>query len=341
MRVLLIGGNGFIGPAVIAGLRQRGHEVTIFHRGTQKRSGVEAGHILGDRNDLPRYAEAFRKLAPEVVIDFILSSGRQARELVETFKGIARRVIALSSADVYRACGILHGLEERPLQAVPLTEESGLRTTGQTYSAEALARVKTIFNWIDAEYDKIPVERAIMAEPQLPGTILRLPMVYGPGDPLHRLFPLVKRIDDGKKVILLDEQVAQWRGPRGYVENVGTAIVAAATSERAAGRIYNVAQPQNFSELEWTRKVASVAGFTGEIRVVPSDVAPAHIKIPGNLQQHWSVDSSRIRQELEYKETVELDETIRRTIAWERENPPVQVDERQFDYAAEDGAVSS
>jgi hypothetical protein len=34
MRILLIGGNGFIGRFVMAALRQQGHMLALFHRGT-------------------------------------------------------------------------------------------------------------------------------------------------------------------------------------------------------------------------------------------------------------------------------------------------------------------
>ena len=33
MRVLIIGGTHFIGPAVVRSLHEMGHEVTVFHRG--------------------------------------------------------------------------------------------------------------------------------------------------------------------------------------------------------------------------------------------------------------------------------------------------------------------
>jgi len=58
------------------------------------------------------------------------------------------------------------------------------------------------------------------------------------------------------------------------------------------------------------------------------------------LAQHWVADSQRIREELGYAEVIPLDEGLRRTIAWESQNPPAQVDSRQFDYDAEDKALS-
>jgi nucleoside-diphosphate-sugar epimerase len=335
MRVLLIGGRGFIGPCIIEQLQRAGHDVILFDRGGRPDLFTNLEHIQGDRQHLADYAAALRKAQPDVVIDVVLSNGRQAAELMTTFRGIARRVVALSSMDVYRACGVLHGLEPGPLQAVPLTEESELRTKLQTYSAETIASARKIVNWLDDEYDKIPVEKAVMSDPETPGTVLRLPFVYGPRDMFSRLLPIVKRVADGRKAILLDEQVAQWRAPRGYVENVAAAIVLAATSDQAARRIYNVAEEPAYSELEWTRKVANAAGWRGEISVVPSSLCPEHLKMPGNLQQHWVPDSGRIRRELGYREVVPLEDALKATIAWLREHPP-QFDAGKFDYAAED-----
>src|SRR5262245_49950262 len=201
MRVLLIGATGFIGPHIIAALERDRHDVAVFHRG-QHPIDACVHEIVGDRNRLPEFAAAFRDFAPDVVVDVILSSGRQARTLVETFRGVARRVVAVSSIDVYRACGVFHGSEAGPLEPVPLTETSPLRTKLQTSPPERIEMLQQVFGWLDDEYDKIPVEREVLADPELPGTVLRLPMVYGPGDPLHRLHSLVKRMDDGRPVVL-------------------------------------------------------------------------------------------------------------------------------------------
>src|SRR5258708_18725313 len=177
MRVLMIGGNGFIGPAVVERLLNLGHDVTLFHRGA-KTVFAELNHITGDRRQLADYADVFRKVAPDVVLDLILSNGRQAQELMRTFKGVAQRVVALSSMDVYRACGVLQGLEPGPIEPVPLKEDAPLRTKSQTYPPQATQRLKNIFTWFAEEYDKIPAYQAVMNHVELPGTLLRLPVVY-------------------------------------------------------------------------------------------------------------------------------------------------------------------
>lgn len=338
MKILLIGGTGFIGQFTAQQLLQSGHHVTVFHRGkTSAPQGTE--EILGNRQSLQDHQIEFRRQKFDVVVDFVLSSARQAQQLMDTFRGIAGRVVALSSMDVYRAWGVFYNTEHCGLQELPLTEDSDLRTSRVTYPPDVLKQAQTVYGWLDAEYDKIPVEQAVLGDPKLPGTVLRLPMIYGPGDPLHRFHPILKRIDDGRKQIILADDVAPLRTPRGYVTDVGAAVALAATSSQSVGRIYNVCEAESFGELDWARKIAAATGWQGEFVVLPHDRTPQHLLWPANTAQHVVASSERIRKELGYRELVPREEAIRRTIEWERANLPEQP-HAQFDYAAEDAALN-
>jgi nucleoside-diphosphate-sugar epimerase len=341
MKILVIGGTGFIGPHVLRRLAAAGHELAVFHRGghlADLPDGV--ARLQGDRRDLAAHRDAFASFRPEVVIDVVLSSGRQAAALMDVFRGLARRVVALSSMDVYRACGVLHGSEPGPLEPLPLTEDSPVRTVLRTYPPESIRMLQSVFGWLDDEYDKVPVEQAVLGDDALPGTVLRLPMVYGPGDPLHRLFPWIKRMDDGRPAILFADDLAAWRGCKGYVEDVAAAIALAATDARAQRRVFNVAEPDALPEIEWARLVAAETGWKGRLVTLPRERTPPHLLMPGNAAQHWVASSRRIREELGFRESVPRDEALRRTIDWERAHPPA-IDPRQFDYAAEDAALSA
>jgi nucleoside-diphosphate-sugar epimerase len=235
----------------------------------------------------------------------------------------------------------MHEVEAGSLDPLPLTEDSPLRTTRKLYPQEKVKMLQNTFTWLDEHYDKIAVEEAIRGDPAVSWTVLRLPMVYGPGDPLHRFFPLLKRVTDGRSSILLSEDLAGWRGPRGYVENVAHAISVVATSDQAAGRIYNICEEPSLSELAWQSKIAKQMNWHGKFVLLPREKTPKHLLQPGNAAQHVVASSDRIRTGLGYEEPVEIEEAIRRTIAWEQQNPPSTVNPQQFDYSAEDAALAN
>ncbi len=339
MKVLLIGGSGFIGPWLVRDLQRAGHQVAVLHRGNARPAYEgEIERIHGDRNQLAAARPALERFAPDVVIDLILSSGRQASELIAAFRGIAGRVVALSSMDVYRAFGIIQGTEPGSPEPPPLTEDSPLRTR-PLYSREQLRPMASLIGWIDEEYEKRDMEQAVMAEPSLPATVLRLPMVYGPGDRQRRYYPLLKRMFDERRYIIISDEQAHWHAPRGYVENVSAAVAAAAVSPQAAGRVYNVCEEPAFTELQFAVLLAGFAGWTGDFVVMDKRRTPAHLQFPGNLKQDAAASSARIRQELGYSDPVSLEEAIRRTIDWERANPPASPLPYQFNYEAEDAAI--
>lgn len=334
MRILVIGGTRFIGRAVVNLLSEQGHEVAVFHR-TQANVPEGVQQIYGDRSQLHASKQDFARFSPDIVLDMIPFVEEDARSVMALFKGMARRVVAISSQDVYRAYGRLLRTEPGPADPIPLTEDSPLREKLYPYRGLTLRASEDKQRWMD-DYDKIPIERIIMREPDLPGTILRLPMVYGPGDNQHRLFEYLKRMDDKRPTILLDANVASWRWTRSYVENVAAAIVLAITDDRATGRIYNVGEVRTLTIAEWVRAIADTADWKGNIVAVPADRLPPHLVADMDTKQDLLVDTTRIRRELGYREPIELNEALARTIPWERANPPTEIDARQFDYAAED-----
>ena len=256
MRILIIGGTSFMGPFVVRSLNEQGHNVTIFHRSRTTGSLLpdRVQEILGDRRPLADVADILQRAEPEVVLDMIPMVEQDAQEIMSVFKGVARRVVSISSQDVYRAFGRVNLKETGPVDLSPITEASPLRENLYPYRREA-PRDADDPQKLHDDYDKILIERVVMSDPELPGTVLRLPMVYGPGDYQHRLFSFLKRMDDGRPAILLDEAEARWKWTHGYVENVADAIVLAATDERAAGRIYNVGEPFTFTMAEWVEKI--------------------------------------------------------------------------------------
>jgi nucleoside-diphosphate-sugar epimerase len=334
MRVLVLGGTNFIGPPVIARLLEGGHEVAVFHRGAERESLDGTQHIHGDRGQLDNFAADFRRFAPDVALDMAPMFERDAVAAMRVLRGVAQRIVAISSADVYRAYGRLHQSEPGPIEPMPLTEDSPLREQLYPYRGQRDGKMD--------DYDKILVERAVMSAPDLPGTVLRLPAVHGERDYQRRLFMEITRIDAGRPAILVPAAESSWRWSRGYVGNVADAIALAVTDDRAAGRLYNVAEPKTPTQLEWLRDVGRVAGWQGDVVVVPDKLMPPNpAGATNNYAQSMVMDSTRIREELGYAERVGWDEGIARAIAWERSHPPEHISPKWIDYGAEDAALAA
>jgi nucleoside-diphosphate-sugar epimerase len=340
MRILILGGTGFLGPPIVERLIRCGHEVTVFHRGGGL-PGVLTGvpRVLGDRNHLGQQADDFRRLRPDVVVDVLAFTEKQAQGLVDVFRGVAGRIVVLSSGDVYRANDILFRRVEGPIEPAPLIETSPLRERLFPYRGMPVPAAYGI-EWGD--YDKILVERIMLDEPGLPATVLRLPMVYGPGDfqgRKRRFSAYLKRMDDGRDAILLDRRTADWRAPWGYTENIAEAVRLAVESDRAAGQIYNLCELDRPDMLSWVREVAAATGWTGRIVLADEPCPPPNLPGHLNLDQHLDMDSGKIRSELGYREIVTRQEALGRTIAWDRSHPAEETDPAQFDYAAEDAIL--
>lgn len=327
MRILILGGTGFVGPHVVRQLAVHGHDVTIFHRGnTETNLPGNVRHVHGDFANFPDHLDELRRISPEVVLDMVPFREEDAVR-VRAFKDVARRVVVVSSGDVYRAFGRLWRTEPGPPDPAPLTEDSPLREQLSTAGLD---------------YNKSAVERAVMGDHELPATILRLPATHGPGDDKHRLFPYLKRMDEGRPAIVLDQAYAGWHWARGYVEDVAFAIALAVMDERASGRTYNVCYPASFTEAEWVKEIGRVTGWNGEVVALRSEQLPASLRRDAfDFSQQYSVDSSRIRKELKYSETLLFDEALQRTIEWERANPPATIDPETFNYADEDVALAA
>jgi nucleoside-diphosphate-sugar epimerase len=187
-------------------------------------------------------------------------------------------------------------------------------------------------------YEKILAERAAL-EGRLPATVLRLPAVYGPGDAHRRFRTYIVRMLDRRPVVLLEAATAQWRWTHGYVEDVARAIVRAVTDERATGKVYNVGEESTPTLIDRVRQIGGIMEWSGRILSIPPERMPEHLRTPFEARQDLSTDTRRIRNELNLDRDLSADESLRRTIEWERHNPLITGDPGPAEYAAEEVAA--
>ena len=342
-RVLVVGGTIFIGPSVVRQLAAAGNEVAVFHRGEHELDLPAVQHIHGDRDRIGEHRDAIRAFAPEVVVDMRAMTEAHARATADAARGIARRLVVVSSMDVYRAYGRLHGSEPGPALEPPFDEDSPLREKLYVYRDHAPAALAQRPPWMD-DYDKILVERVALQDRELAGSVVRFPMVHGERDGQRRFYSLWKRMDDHRRFILMSEKSAAFRSSRTHVDNAAHAVALVATDDRAAGRVYNVGESDALPWSDWAQLIAKELSWGGQLVIRPSDEMPAHLRDsrPDVWDHHLVADTSRIRRELGYREVVGREEGLRRALDWYAEVPPS--DEKaagNLDYAAEDTALDA
>lgn len=313
MKVLILGGTGFIGRPVTTRLLEAGHEIAVFHRGKRHaRFPRHVLHIHGTRSRLAESARAFESFSPEVVVDLIAFSEADAESTVQVFSGRVERLVCASSMDVYRAHGSFRRLEPSAPRKRPLSERAPLRTVLFPYRDLAKNKSDLFFS-----YEKILVERSVMNNAELSATVLRLPQVFGPHDEQHRLRFYLQRMEAGEDIVI-SEAKAGWRWTRGYVQDIAAGFVLAATNRKASGRIYNIGERAAESEKDWIQRIGEAAGWTGQLRVVSEKALPAALRDPYDWSHHLAGDTGRIRRELGYQEKVSPSEAMRRSVRWER-----------------------
>jgi len=126
VRIVVLGGTGFVGRAVVADLEIQGHEVLVVHRGVREVEQVSVGpHLHAARSDLTRFRGTIRDFQPDAFVDVPAGTRSEAEAVVHAITDDIRFIV-LSSMDVYRAYGSL--LAGKVTDALPLNETAAVRT---------------------------------------------------------------------------------------------------------------------------------------------------------------------------------------------------------------------
>jgi len=319
MRVVVIGGTGFVGRHIVEELGASGHEIVVVHRGVtepQITLGREI-HIHAARSDLHDLWPQIDELGPEALVDVAAYSRDDAQYVLGAVHQPIR-LLALSSMDVYRASGALRGVPTH--DPAPLDETAPLRESRYIYrSAETP---------LDA-YEKLDVEDEYLRRG---ATILRLPMIYGEHDGSRREEFVLRRCRANRDRIPVGPGSLLWS--RGYVVDIARAVRLALEAD-VEGEIFNVCEKRTWTIGEWARQIASAAGQQVDFVRVPDDALPDDLRLTSSFEQDLLFDASKARQQLGWIDT-DPGDALRTSVEWHLAHPPLDA---SMDFSDDDRAL--
>jgi nucleoside-diphosphate-sugar epimerase len=173
----------------------------------------------------------------------------------------------------------------------------------------------------------------VVRESKLPWTILRPPLVYGPGDTeILRAFKAAARLGLSATLGSGDQELSALFAP-----DLADALVAAGSGE-TAGKTYPVCHPEIFTSRELARAVGEAVGKRVRIFNIPAGVTRGLLAVIGAsarvvgrptlldsskadelLAPAWTGDPEAIRRDTGWQAANDLDAGLKKTAAWYRE----------------------
>jgi 2'-hydroxyisoflavone reductase len=185
LRILVLGGTAFLGPAEVEYALARGHTVTLFNRGrTNPHLFPEVEKLRGDRA-APDYS-ALEGREWDAVIDNSANVASWVQEATAVLKESAGRYLFVSSISAHKDNSIIGQTEDGPVFSREEYDEVVASGAGM---GEAFGP------------NKAQAERDTFAAFGERGIVVRPGLIVGPGDRSHRFTYWPVRIDRGGEVL--------------------------------------------------------------------------------------------------------------------------------------------
>ncbi|WP_433499355.1 NAD-dependent epimerase/dehydratase family protein [Sphaerimonospora sp. CA-214678] len=291
-RTVVTGATGFIGAHLVRRLGSLGAEVHAVSRTRRASDDATIWHAV-DLRDGEATGRLIRATRPDVVFHLAseVTGTRDVHAVRPTLEANLSSVINLLTAAMDAAGGatarvVLAGSIEEP------RPEKGETTSSSPYA---------VAKWAATGYARLFHQLW-----RVPVTVLRVAMVYGPGDPnTRRLVPYVTRslLEGRPPEISSGTRLVDWV----YVDDVVDAFIAAAEAESAGG-VFDVGTGTGTSIGQVVERLVEISGVPVEPRYGALADRP--------LDAARIADIAPAADTLGWHPAVGLDEGLRRTFRW-------------------------
>ena len=318
MKVFVTGGTGFLGTHLVNALLARGDDVTCLVRSDEKAQALERRGIHTVRGDLDDPAALRAGCAGAEVVYHLAGriAGRNAADFMAANRdGTARLLDAAATA--------------RPGRFVFV---SSIAAAGPTEPGHPVDETRPPHPVTPYGHSKLAAE-ALVRGLATPWTIVRPPVVYGEWDRATLdIFRLARRgvmplFGDGLQEISIV-----------HAQDVTSALVTVATSDRTAARVYFAAHPQSTTGRGLALAVGEAVGRTPLLIPVPRPVVRGILWTAGTLAglagrasllsaeraeeflaPAWTCRSDALTADTGWEAKIDLATGVRRAAAWYRQ----------------------
>jgi UDP-glucose 4-epimerase len=292
MIVAVTGATGFIGYHVCRQLSEGGYQIRALVRAPSavlaEVRGVEQ-RVIADLAQFADWPQALQGVDAVVhLAGYAHGRGAQNSIRAVNVEATVRAARASAAHFVYISTLKVHG---EASGSQPFDERSALNPTDRYAESKAKA------------------EEALRALPGLPLTVLRPPLVYGPGVRANFL-ALLRAIDAGVPLPL-----GRIRNRRSllYVGNLAHAVVRCIERGQGVGRTYLLADGEPISTPELCVAIGQALGRRVRLFPFPSMLLPFR-----SLTSSLELDDAAIRCELAWRPPFSMEEGLRATADWYR-----------------------
>lgn len=305
VKVMVLGGAGFIGSATTRSLIQHGAKVGVIDNllhGVRSYVPAEADFIPGDILDAMSLHEAMARWRPSYVINlvgdtFIPTSYRLPQRFIDiNVTGVCNVLCCCASLGVTRLVHVSTA-EVYGSRTDPLTEHTELSFIN-TYAVTKMAG--------DGLCQTMAVEKNI------PVVIARMFNCYGPRPTEPYVIPeIIKQLCASTNLSLGNiEAIRDFT----YVDDAASALISLLYVELKPGEVVNVGSGRCYSVLDLLEEIASQLG-----------ICNYKLTIDASRLRHKDIDvikcdNSKLIRITNWKANINLTDGLKRTIEWYREN---------------------